>query len=118
MDHRRPTVVWPGFEHNSGVYLGDSELETMAKDRQTPPPDQKTYMLVRPTYIACINPRYANVASSHELARQMEGRTYVDLPTGHNAMLSIPGERETQVRRRKRQTIGTGTMSHWVLVAF
>ena len=31
---------------------------------------------------AFINPRYANVASSHELARQIEGWIYVELPTG------------------------------------
>jgi hypothetical protein len=43
------------------------------------------------TYIACTNPRYANVVSSHELARQMEGWTYLELPTNHNAMLSMPG---------------------------
>jgi pimeloyl-ACP methyl ester carboxylesterase len=43
------------------------------------------------TYIACTKPRYANVASSHELARRMEGWTYLELPTGHNAMLSMPG---------------------------
>jgi pimeloyl-ACP methyl ester carboxylesterase len=42
------------------------------------------------TYIACVNPRYANVASSHELARQMEGWMHLELPTGHNAMLSMP----------------------------
>ena len=43
------------------------------------------------TYIACTNPRYPNVAPSHELTRQMEGWTYLELPTGHNAMLSMPG---------------------------
>ena len=43
------------------------------------------------TYIASTNPRYANVAQSHELARQMENWTYLELPTGHSAMLSMPG---------------------------
>lgn len=46
---------------------------------------------VSTTYIACTNPRYANVVPSHELARQMEGWTYLELPTGHTAMLSMPG---------------------------
>jgi hypothetical protein len=46
---------------------------------------------VRATYIACTNPRYANVASSHELARQMTDWTFIELPTGHSAMLSMPG---------------------------
>ena len=44
------------------------------------------------TYIACVNPRYANVASSHELARQIEGWNCVEPPTGHNAMVSMPDE--------------------------
>jgi pimeloyl-ACP methyl ester carboxylesterase len=42
------------------------------------------------TYIACTKPRYANVAASHDLARQMEDWTYLELATGHNAMLSMP----------------------------
>ena len=45
---------------------------------------------LRATYIACTNPRYANVASSHELARQITDWTYIELPTGRNAMLSMP----------------------------
>jgi pimeloyl-ACP methyl ester carboxylesterase len=49
------------------------------------------------TYIACTNPRYANVAVSHELAKRMEGWTYVEFPTGHNAMLSMPGRLATTI---------------------
>jgi pimeloyl-ACP methyl ester carboxylesterase len=82
--------------------ITDLEVAAWIKTRLTPHPFQ-TYFdelaLKNPlgngvpaTYIACIYPRYANVASSHELARQIEGWTYVELPTGHNAMLSMPGK--------------------------
>jgi hypothetical protein len=46
---------------------------------------------VRAMYIACTNPQYTNVASSHELAMQMTDWTFVELPTGHAAMLSMAG---------------------------
>ena len=80
----------------------DPDVAAWIKTKPTPHPFQ-TYFdelaLKNPlgndvpaTYIACIYPRYANVASSHELARHIEGWTYVELPTGHNAMLSMPGE--------------------------
>jgi pimeloyl-ACP methyl ester carboxylesterase len=44
------------------------------------------------TYIASVNPEYPNVIPSHELARQTKGWAYVELPTGHNAMLTMPDE--------------------------
>ena len=81
--------------------ISDPEEAAWIRTRLTPHPFQ-TYFnnlaLKNPlgndvpaTYIACTNPRYANVASSHELARQMKGWTYLELPTNHNAMLSTPG---------------------------
>jgi len=42
------------------------------------------------TYIACTTPPYANVASSHAMAKQMKDWAYLELPTGHNAMLTMP----------------------------
>jgi pimeloyl-ACP methyl ester carboxylesterase len=79
----------------------DSEEAAWIKAKLTPHPFQ-TYFdnlalknplgnAVPATYIACTSLRYANVAPSHELARQMEGWTYLELPRDHNAMLSMPG---------------------------
>ena len=98
--HQRAPVIPPFDPQTFGII--DPDVAAWIKTKLTPHPFQ-TYFdnlaLKSPlgngvpaTYIACINPRYANVASSHELARQMEGWTYVELPTGHNAMLSMPGE--------------------------
>jgi len=78
--------------------IADPEVAAWIKTKLTPHPCQ-TYFdnlaLKNPlgngvpaTFIA----RYANVASSHELASQMKSWTYVELPTSHNAMLSMPGE--------------------------
>lgn len=91
----------PPFDPES-FGITDPEVAAWIKTKLTPHPFQ-TYFdqlaLKNPlgngvpvTYIACINPRYANVASSHELARQIVGWTYVELSTGHNAMLSMPDE--------------------------
>ena len=44
------------------------------------------------TYVACTDPPFPNVARAHERAREIEGWTYVELPTGHNAMLLMPQE--------------------------
>ena len=94
-------AVIPPFDPQT-FGITDPEVAAWTKTKLTPHPFQIYFdelALKNPlgngvpaTYIACINPRYANVASSHELARQMEGWTYVELPTGHNAMLSMPGE--------------------------
>jgi pimeloyl-ACP methyl ester carboxylesterase len=94
-------AVIPPFDPQT-FGITDPEVAAWTKTKLTPHPFQ-TYFdelaLKNPlgngvpaTYIACINPRYANVASSHELARQIEGWTYVELSTGHNAMLLMPDE--------------------------
>ncbi|WP_262269142.1 alpha/beta fold hydrolase [Microvirga yunnanensis] len=44
------------------------------------------------TYIACSDPYFANTADSRELARSMPGWSYREIPTGHDAMLLMPGE--------------------------
>jgi pimeloyl-ACP methyl ester carboxylesterase len=79
----------------------DSEVAAWVRTKMTPHPFRTYFdnlLLKNPlgnglpaTYIASTNPRYANVAQSHELARQMENWTYLELPTGHSAMLSMPG---------------------------
>lgn len=91
--------VIPAFDPQA-FGIGDAEGVAWIKTKLTPHPLQ-TYFdnlaLKHPlanglpaTYIACTDPRYPNVASSHELARRMEGWTYLELPTGHIAMLSMP----------------------------
>jgi pimeloyl-ACP methyl ester carboxylesterase len=44
------------------------------------------------TYIACTNPPNANTASSRELVKGLPGWAYLELPTGHDAMLLMPSE--------------------------
>lgn len=44
------------------------------------------------TYVACTDPPFPNVARAHEMARQTQGWNYMELPTGHNAMLLMPAE--------------------------
>ncbi|PMS30141.1 hypothetical protein [Trinickia symbiotica] len=44
------------------------------------------------TYIACSSPLYPNTASSRELARNLPGWSYLEIPTGHDAMLLMPDE--------------------------
>ncbi len=93
-------AVIPPFDPQT-FGITDPQMSAWVRTKLTPHPFQ-TYLdrlalkhplgnAVPATYIACTDPRYANVASSHELARQMEGWAYLELPTGHNAMLSLPG---------------------------
>lgn len=42
------------------------------------------------TYIACTNPRYTPLATSHERARSQPGWHWQELPTGHDAMITAP----------------------------
>jgi pimeloyl-ACP methyl ester carboxylesterase len=96
--------VIPPFDPQA-LGINDPEDAAWIKTKLTPHPLQTyfgTLALKNPmgngvpaTYVACTDPRYANVASSHELARQMADWTYVELPTGHNMMLSMPGALET-----------------------
>ena len=42
------------------------------------------------TYIACTNPLFPNIASSRELAKNLPGWVYQEIPTAHDAMLLQP----------------------------
>ena len=44
------------------------------------------------TYITCTNPVFPNTAKSRELARRMDGWNHLEIPTGHNAMMTMPDE--------------------------
>lgn len=82
--------------------VADPDVAAWARGKLTPHPFQ-TYFdalelksrvgnAVPATYVACTSPAYPNVASSHDLAKQMEGWTYLELATGHSPMLSMPAE--------------------------
>jgi hypothetical protein len=44
------------------------------------------------TYIRCTDPAYAPMAASAERARATAGWSYVELATGHDAMVTAPAE--------------------------
>lgn len=44
------------------------------------------------TYIACSKPLFAVNAKSRELAESTSGWTYLEIPTGHDAMILMPSE--------------------------
>jgi hypothetical protein len=44
------------------------------------------------TYIACMNPSFAATSRSRELAKNLPGWTYLEIPTAHNAMMLMPAE--------------------------
>jgi pimeloyl-ACP methyl ester carboxylesterase len=44
------------------------------------------------TYIACTRPAYAPIVPMHEYARRQPGWNYRELATGHDAMVTAPGE--------------------------
>jgi hypothetical protein len=44
------------------------------------------------TYIRCIDPAYANTAASAEFARSHPGWQYLEIRTGHDAMVTAPAE--------------------------
>jgi pimeloyl-ACP methyl ester carboxylesterase len=44
------------------------------------------------TYIRCIDPAYANTASSAEFAKAQPGWQYLEIATGHDAMITAPAE--------------------------
>jgi pimeloyl-ACP methyl ester carboxylesterase len=80
----------------------DPELAAWTQERLTPHPLQAYYdrlQLRHPlgnglpaSYIACSDPLFAGTASSRELARNMPGWNYLEIPTGHDAMLTQPAE--------------------------
>ncbi|WP_233852966.1 alpha/beta fold hydrolase [Paraburkholderia sp. HD33-4] len=47
---------------------------------------------IRATYIACTKPLHPNTAHSREVARAQRGWTYLEIETGHDAMLTWPDE--------------------------
>jgi pimeloyl-ACP methyl ester carboxylesterase len=44
------------------------------------------------TYIRCVAPAYANTASSAALAQAQSGWQYLEIATGHDAMITAPAE--------------------------
>jgi pimeloyl-ACP methyl ester carboxylesterase len=44
------------------------------------------------TYIACSKPLFAATEESRERAKDMPGWNYLEMPTGHNAMMTMPSE--------------------------
>jgi pimeloyl-ACP methyl ester carboxylesterase len=44
------------------------------------------------TYIACSKPLFPNTASARALAKSQPGWNYLEIPTGHNAMMTMPAE--------------------------
>lgn len=42
------------------------------------------------TYIACTNPYFPNTVKSREIARENVSWSYLEIPTGHNAMTLLP----------------------------
>ncbi|SAK98390.1 esterase [Caballeronia calidae] len=44
------------------------------------------------TYIACTKPYFANIAPSREYAKAQDGWRYLEIATGHDAMLTEPDE--------------------------
>ena len=47
---------------------------------------------VRATYIACAKPLHEATAKAREFAKSVPGWNYVEIPTGHNAMMLMPAE--------------------------
>jgi pimeloyl-ACP methyl ester carboxylesterase len=86
------------------AYFGitDPQMAAWMRERLTPHPLQSYYdklELVHPlgnglpaTYIACSKPLFAPTELAREIARGMVGWDYREIPTGHNAMMSMPGE--------------------------
>jgi pimeloyl-ACP methyl ester carboxylesterase len=44
------------------------------------------------TYIRCVDPAFANTASSAEYAKSRADWRYLEIPTGHDAMVTAPAE--------------------------
>jgi pimeloyl-ACP methyl ester carboxylesterase len=47
---------------------------------------------VKATYIACSVPLFPNTARARALAKSQPGWGYLEIPTGHNAMMTMPDE--------------------------
>jgi pimeloyl-ACP methyl ester carboxylesterase len=94
-----PVIPPPGPD---GLGVDDPAMAAWVAPRMTPQPLSVYYDTlelghplgngVPATYIACTAPPYDSVVTSHELARQMAGWAYQELPTGHSAMLTMPDE--------------------------
>ena len=86
------------------VHFGITDPGQVAwlKPRLTPHPLQTYYdelHLQHPlgnglpaTYIACSEPYFASTALSREIAQEMPGWTYLEIPTAHDAMVLMPRE--------------------------
>jgi pimeloyl-ACP methyl ester carboxylesterase len=86
------------------VHFGITDPRQVAwvKPRLTPHPLQTYYdklNLQHPlgngvpvTYIACSKPYFASTALSREIAQAMPDWAYLSIPTGHDAMVLMPGE--------------------------
>ncbi|MEM5316467.1 alpha/beta hydrolase [Paraburkholderia sp. JHI869] len=90
----------PGPPENFGI--SDPQMIEWVKKLLTPHP-YRTYFdklsLEHPlgngkpvTYIACTKPYFANIASSREYAKAQDGWRYLEIATGHDAMLTEPEE--------------------------
>jgi hypothetical protein len=44
------------------------------------------------TYIRCVAPAFANTASSADYAKSRTDWLYLEIPTGHDAMVTAPAE--------------------------
>ncbi|HSV79402.1 MAG TPA: alpha/beta fold hydrolase [Ramlibacter sp.] len=104
--HQRAIDTAEGFfvEPPDPAYLGisDPEIAAWIRPKLTPQPFQPfldRLQLRNPqgngvpaTFIDCTNPPSPSIATSRERARSRPGWTYLEIPTGHNAMTLMPGE--------------------------
>jgi pimeloyl-ACP methyl ester carboxylesterase len=86
------------------VHFGitDPEMTDWTAARLTPHPLQTYYDKlpitstpgngISATYIACSQPLFAATEASRELAKSLPGWGYREIPTGHNAMMTMPAE--------------------------
>jgi pimeloyl-ACP methyl ester carboxylesterase len=95
-----PLGIPPGEPEHFGVK--DPAQVAWVKERLTPHPLQTYYDKLRlknalgnglpATYIACSQPLFASTAESREIARATPGWKYLEIPTGHDAMVTMPRE--------------------------
>ena len=86
----------------SSFDVTDAKMADWVKARLTPHPFETYFnplVLKHPigngiaaTYVACMKPPRPVLAKTQEFARRQKGWTYVELPTGHNAMMTMPSE--------------------------
>lgn len=100
MASSNPLGIPPAEPEHFGIT--DPQMAAWTRERLTPHPLQTYYdklELTHPlgndvpaTYIACSKPLFASTALSREIARGIPGWKYVEIPTGHNAMMLMPCE--------------------------